>query len=47
MIVAALGDEEELRHLLYTATRVPGPMAVRYPRGAGVGTALTDEFHAR
>jgi 1-deoxy-D-xylulose-5-phosphate synthase len=45
LIVSAPKDEEELRHLLYTATKVPGPMSVRYPRGAGVGVPLTDEFH--
>jgi len=41
MTVAAAKDEEELRHLLYTATRLGGPMAVRYPRGEGVGLPLT------
>jgi 1-deoxy-D-xylulose-5-phosphate synthase len=45
IIVSAPKDEEELRHLLYTATRVPGPMAVRYPRGAGVGVEMSDELH--
>jgi 1-deoxy-D-xylulose-5-phosphate synthase len=45
MIVSAPKDEEEFRHLLYTATRVPGPMAIRYPRGAGVGVEMTDDFH--
>jgi 1-deoxy-D-xylulose-5-phosphate synthase len=37
MTVAAAKDEDELRHLLYTATCLGGPMAVRYPRGEGVG----------
>ncbi|HTE84337.1 MAG TPA: transketolase C-terminal domain-containing protein, partial [Dehalococcoidia bacterium] len=45
MIVSAPKDEEELRHLLYTATQVSGPMAIRYPRGAGVGTEMSDGFH--
>jgi len=45
MIVSAPKDEEELRQLLYTATRVPGPMAVRFPRGAGPGAEMTEEFH--
>ncbi len=40
MTVAAAKDEDELRHLLYTATRLGGPMAVRYPRGEGVGLPL-------
>jgi 1-deoxy-D-xylulose-5-phosphate synthase len=30
-------DEDELRHMLYTALQHPGPVAVRYPRGSGVG----------
>jgi 1-deoxy-D-xylulose-5-phosphate synthase len=45
MIVSAPKDEEELRDLLYTATRVPGPMAVRYPRGAGTGVEMSEEFN--
>ena len=28
-------DENELQHMLYTATSLPGATAVRYPRGAG------------
>ena len=45
MTVAAPKDEDELRHLLYTATRLGGPMAIRYPRGQGVGVPLIDEPH--
>ncbi|MGA2286234.1 MAG: transketolase C-terminal domain-containing protein, partial [Dehalococcoidia bacterium] len=41
MTVAAPKDEDELRHLLYTATRLGRPMAVRYPRGEGAGLSLT------
>ncbi len=41
MTVAACKDEDELRHLLYTATRLGGPMAIRYPRGEGVGLPIT------
>jgi 1-deoxy-D-xylulose-5-phosphate synthase len=33
-------DENELQHMLYTAFRHPGPVAVRYPRGYGVGVSL-------
>ncbi|MEW6033455.1 MAG: 1-deoxy-D-xylulose-5-phosphate synthase [Chloroflexota bacterium] len=40
MIVSAPKDENELQHLIYTATRAKHPMAVRYPRGAGPGTPL-------
>ena len=45
IIVSAPKDEEEMRHLLYTATQTPGPMAVRYPRGAGTGVEMTKDFH--
>ncbi|WP_270842950.1 1-deoxy-D-xylulose-5-phosphate synthase [Mitsuokella multacida] len=44
MCVMAPKDEEELRHMLATAIATPGPAAVRYPRGAGLGVALTDSF---
>lgn len=30
-------DENELRHMLYTAVRCGQPVSVRYPRGAGAG----------
>ncbi len=45
LIVAAPKDENELQHLLYTAIRAGRPMAVRYPRGAGLGVKLDGEFH--
>ena len=45
MTVAAPKDEDELRHMLFTATRLGGPMAVRYPRGRGIGVPLTGEPH--
>lgn len=37
-------DEEELRHMLATALAIKGPSAIRYPRGAGRGVTLTDDF---
>ncbi len=40
MVVAAPKDENELQHLLYTAVKAQRPMAVRYPRGHGLGVAL-------
>ena len=40
LVVAAPADENECRQLLTTAYQHPGPAAVRYPRGAGMGTAL-------
>lgn len=44
MIVAAPKDENELQHLLYTAVNCRRPMAVRYPRGKGVGVPLDEEL---
>lgn len=41
MVVAAPKDEDELRHLLYSATRYGRPVAVRYPRGAVEGVDIT------
>jgi 1-deoxy-D-xylulose-5-phosphate synthase len=44
--VMAPKDENELRHMLKTALDVvDGPVAIRYPRGAGVGSSLTDSLH--
>lgn len=44
IIVSAPKDENELQHLLFTATQVKHPMAIRYPRGSGVGVSLDTEF---
>jgi 1-deoxy-D-xylulose-5-phosphate synthase len=41
MVIAAPSDENECRQMLSTAYHYPGPAAVRYPRGAGVGAALS------
>ncbi len=45
LIVAAPKDENELQHLLHTAVRSKHPMAVRYPRGSGLGVKLDAELH--
>jgi 1-deoxy-D-xylulose-5-phosphate synthase len=37
MTIMAPKDEDELRNMLYTALEHPGPIALRYPRGQGVG----------
>jgi 1-deoxy-D-xylulose-5-phosphate synthase len=42
MIVMAPKDENELRHMLFTATMHDGPVSLRYPRGAGLGVPLTE-----
>ena len=44
MTVMAPKDEDELRHMLKTAVEMNGPVAVRYPRGSGVGVALSDSL---
>jgi 1-deoxy-D-xylulose-5-phosphate synthase len=44
LIIAAPKDENELQHLLYTAVKARHPMAVRYPRGSGVGVELETEL---
>ncbi len=38
--VMAPKDENELQHMLFTALNHPGPCAIRYPRGRGVGRSL-------
>ena len=44
MVVMAAGDEAELVHMVATAAEHDaGPIALRYPRGEGVGVALPEE----
>jgi len=44
LVVSAPKDENELQHLLYTAVKAGLPMAVRYPRGSGLGVKLDTEL---
>ncbi len=44
MKVMAPKDENELRHMLFTALYSDGPAALRYPRGAGTGAPLDTKF---
>jgi 1-deoxy-D-xylulose-5-phosphate synthase len=46
MVLMAPADENECRQMLYTATTLPGPSAVRYPRGSGDGTVPIAEMTA-
>ncbi len=46
MRVMAPKDEEELRHMLYTALYMDGPVCLRYPRGKALGVQLTKGMHA-
>jgi len=45
MIVCAPKDGNELQDLLYTALNTKHPLAIRYPRGQGVGIPLATELH--
>ena len=45
MKLMAPKDENELRHMLYTAIYMDGPVSLRYPRGKGVGVSLDSELH--
>jgi 1-deoxy-D-xylulose-5-phosphate synthase len=46
LVVMAPADENECRQMLYTGTTLPGPSAVRYPRGQGPGTPIAAEMTA-
>lgn len=37
-------DENELRHMLYSALSYACPVALRYPRGSGVGVAIDEKL---
>ena len=44
-VVMAAADEAELAHMTYTAAEYDeGPIAFRYPRGAGTGVAIPEEL---
>lgn len=46
MVIMAPKDEAELCHMIYTAYRYhQGPIAFRYPRGAGWGVPLPKNLH--
>jgi len=44
LVIMAPKDENELRHMLKTAIGCGSPVAVRYPRGKGVGVPLDSEI---
>jgi 1-deoxy-D-xylulose-5-phosphate synthase len=46
LTVMAPADENECRQMLYTATTLAGPSAVRYPRGPGPGVTPVAEMAA-
>ncbi|MBW2318932.1 MAG: 1-deoxy-D-xylulose-5-phosphate synthase [Deltaproteobacteria bacterium] len=45
MVIMAPKDENELQHMLKTSLEHQGPIALRYPRGSGVGVALEIDAH--
>jgi 1-deoxy-D-xylulose-5-phosphate synthase len=46
LVVMSPKDENELRHMLYTAVDLDGPAAVRYPRDYGFGVPENGALHA-
>lgn len=40
LVIMAPKDENELRHMLYTAIDMKGPVVIRYPRGNGLGIGM-------
>ncbi|MFZ9708882.1 MAG: 1-deoxy-D-xylulose-5-phosphate synthase [Steroidobacteraceae bacterium] len=46
LVLMAPADENECRQMLYTATTLPSPSAVRYPRGVGAGVTPAREMTA-
>src|SRR5450830_466508 len=46
MVIMAAADENECRQMLSTGYHYPGPAAIRYPRGAGIGAAIEQKLTA-
>lgn len=44
IVIMAPKDENECRQMLHTAYHYPGPAAVRYPRGNGVGVEIEQQL---
>ena len=44
LVLMAPKDENELRHMLYTALQHEGPVALRYPRSVGQGVDIDGSF---
>ncbi|MFH1380211.1 MAG: 1-deoxy-D-xylulose-5-phosphate synthase [bacterium] len=45
MTIMSPKDENELQHMIYTAIQLKKPVAVRFPRGSGLGVRLDEEFN--
>jgi 1-deoxy-D-xylulose-5-phosphate synthase len=47
LVILSPKDENEMRHMLYTMQQYDGgPIALRYPRGNGVGVKMDEKLHA-
>jgi 1-deoxy-D-xylulose-5-phosphate synthase len=46
MVIMTPSNEDECRQMLYTATTLDAPVAVRYPRGTGPGVAVQADMRA-
>ena len=46
MVIMAPSNEDECRQMLFTATTLDGPAAVRYPRGTGPGVEIQETMRA-
>jgi 1-deoxy-D-xylulose-5-phosphate synthase len=46
LVILAPKDENDVQHCLKTALSHPGPVAIRYPRGAGIGVPIEQEAKA-
>jgi len=44
LVLMSPKDENELQHMLSTALKHDGPVAIRYPRGRGIGVSLDERF---
>ncbi len=44
IVMMAPADENELRHMLYSASKWSFPCSIRYPRGEAVGVEIDNEF---
>ena len=44
IVIMSPKDENELQHMIYTAIKFNGPIAIRYPRGCGIGVSMDWEL---
>ena len=44
LIITAPKDEDELRHMLFTATEIGQPVAIRYARDLGLGVPISEDY---